>query len=90
MNKKEIIAELASRTGFSQKDSAKFLNSFTEVVQEKLQDGESVSIIGFGQFVLSDRAERTAKDFRTGKQIRVPAMKVVKFKVGKTLKEAVK
>ena len=50
--------------------------------------GEDVSIVDFGQFCVAERAARRARDFRTGKEMVVPAMKAVKFKPGKSLKEA--
>ena len=47
-----------------------------------------MSIVDFGQFCVTERAARMARDFKTGKQMEVPAMKTVKFKAGKSLKES--
>ncbi len=88
MNKKEIIAEIAEKTGLAQKDVHTFLDGFVEVVKKAMGKGEDVSIVDFGQFCVAERAARKARDFRTGKQMKVPAMKSVKFKPGKALKEA--
>ena len=88
MNKKEIIAEIAEKTGLAQKDAHAFLDSFVEVVKEAVGKGEDVSIVDFGQFCVTERAARRARDFKTGKEMMVPAMKAVKFKPGKSLKEA--
>jgi len=88
MNKKEIIAEIAEKTGLAQKDAHAFLDGFVEVVKEAMGKGKDVSIVDFGQFCVTERAARIARDFRTGKQMKVPAMKSVKFKAGKALKEA--
>ena len=88
MNKKEIIAEIAGKTGLAQKDTHAFLDGFVEVVKEAVGKGEDVSIVDFGQFCVTERAARMARDFKTGKPMEVPAMKSVKFKAGKSLKEA--
>jgi len=88
MNKKEIIAEIAEKTGLAQKDAHTFLDGFVEVVKEAMGKGEGVSIVDFGQFCVTERAARIARDFKTGKQMKVPAMKSVKFKPGKALKAA--
>ncbi len=88
MNKKEIVAEIAEKTGLAQKDAHAFLDGFVEVVKEAIGKGEDVSIVDFGQFCVAERAARRARDFRTGKEMMVPAMKAVKFKPGKSLKEA--
>ena len=88
MNKKEIVAEIAEKTGLAQKDAHAFLDGFVEVVKEAVGKGEDVSIVDFGQFCVAERVARKARDFRTGKEMMVPAMKVVKFKPGKSLKEA--
>ena len=87
MNKKEIIAEIAEKTGLAQKDAHAFLDGFVEVVKEAARKGNDVSIVDFGQFCVTERAARRARDFKTGKDMMVPAMKAVKFKPGKSLKE---
>jgi DNA-binding protein HU-beta len=88
MNKKEIVSEIAEKTGLAQKDAHVFLDGFVEVVREAVRKGNDVSIVDFGQFCVTERAARMARDFKTGKPIEVPAMKSVKFKPGKALKEA--
>lgn len=88
MNKKELIAKIAEKTGSSQKKTHVFLDSFTETVKEAISDGEDVFIVDFGKFFTAERAARRARDFKTGKDIEVPAMQIVKFKAGKSLKAA--
>lgn len=90
MNKKEIIEKIANESGLTQKDVGKLLDSFVSVVTKTLKQGEDIVLVGFGQFMVAERAARPARDFRTGKTIDVPTSKVVKFKSGKGLKEAVK
>ncbi len=88
MNKKEVVAEIAEKTGLAQKDAHLFLDGFVEAVKEAMEKGEDVSIVDFGQFCVAERAARKARDFKTGREMMVPAMKTVKFKAGKSLKEA--
>ena len=89
MNKTEFIEQIASEAGLSNEDVTKFLNAFTNVIQKTLGKGDNVTLVGFGQFLVADRSARSARDFKTGKTINVPATKAVKFKPGKGLKEAV-
>lgn len=89
MNKSEFIKAIAEKSGATIKDSEKSLNMFIEVLSETLGNGNDVSIPGFGSFVVSDRAARKARDFRTGETVEIPASRCVKFKAGKTLKSVV-
>ena len=89
MNKTELVSQIASESGLTNKDTALFLDTFVSVVQKTLKKGDSVTLIGFGQFLVAERSARSARDFKTGNMISVPATKVVKFKAGKGLKNAV-
>ena len=89
MNKKDLVSKIADEAGLLQKDAEKFLNAFISVVQDTLQKGDNVTLIGFGQFFVADKAASRGRDFKTGKIVEIPASKVVKFKVGKGLKDAV-
>lgn len=90
MNKTELVEAIASKVGSTQKDAAGFLKSFVEITEEALKNGDSVVIPGFGSFIVAERAARMARDFKSGKNVQVPASKCVKFKVGKTLRDSVK
>ena len=90
MNKAEFVDALAQKTGLSKKDAKAALEASIEIVTEELKKGNSVSLIGFGTFSVSERAARVARVPGTNKEVKVPATKVAKFKVGKALKEAVK
>ena len=90
MNKAEFVDALAAKTGLSKKDAKAAIEASIEIVTEELKKGNSVSLIGFGTFSVSQRAARTARVPGTGKEVQVPATKVAKFKAGKALKEAVK
>ena len=89
MNKTELIAALASKTGFAKKDAEKALNAFADVVTEALTAGEKVQVVGFGSFEVKERPARTARNPRTGEEIEIEASKAPVFKVGKALKDAV-
>ncbi|NLW69987.1 MAG: HU family DNA-binding protein [Eubacteriaceae bacterium] len=88
MNKVELIAAMAEKTGMSKKDTEKTLAAFTETVKETLQNGEKVSIVGFGIFEAKKRASREGINPRTGEKIMIPETTAPTFKAGKSLKEA--
>ena len=90
MNKTELTAALAEKTGFGKKDAEKALNAFVEVVTEALANDNKVSIVGFGSFEVKDRPERVARNPQAPDQeITIPASKAPVFKAGKALKDSV-
>ena len=89
MKKADFIQAVADKSGLSKKDVQKVIDAAIEVITEALKKGEDVSFIGFGTFTTTKRAPREAKVPGTNKVVKVPATRVVKFKVGKKLKEAV-
>ena len=89
MNKTELIAEIACKTGLSKKDAEKVLNSFVDVVTETLAKGEKIQIVGFGSFEVKTRPARVARNPRTGEEIKIEASKAPVFKAGKALKDSV-
>ncbi len=90
MSKVELIAAVAAKAGLSKKDAEKAVNATLAAITDSLQEGEKVSLVGFGNFVISERKARQARDPRTHAPIVVPAHRVATFKPGKVLKEAVK
>ena len=90
MNKSELIHKVSECCGLSQKDVGSCLNSIIETIQKELKNSGDVVIPGFGAFSVAERSARQARNFQTGKMMKIPATKTVKFKVGKTLKDAVK
>lgn len=90
MTKLDLVKAIAEKAGTTNKDADTFLNAFIDVVSENLEKGLDVSIIGFGTFSVAERSARKARNFQTGELVDVAASKTVKFKVGKTLKDAVK
>ena len=89
MNKSELIASIADKAELTKKDSEKALAAFIETVEEQLQKGEKIQLVGFGTFEVAERAARTGKNPQTGKEIKIAASKAPKFKAGKALKDLV-
>ena len=90
MNKKEFIALFAERGNFETKAEAeRKLVAFLSTVEEALVSGEEVNFIGWGKWEVKEKAARTGRNPQTGKKIKIPAKKVVSFKVGKKLAEKV-
>lgn len=87
----ELIESLASKSGLSKKDVDRLLESFEDLIVEKLRAGEKVALTGFGTFSVTERKARTGVNPQNPSQkIQIPAMKVPKFTAGKTLKDALK
>ena len=89
MNKSQLVESIAKKSGLTNKDSAAAVNAFLESVKESLSKGEAVTLIGFGSFLVRDRAARSGRNPRTDKVVDIPAVKVPAFKAGKPLKDAV-
>lgn len=89
MNKAELISAISTKADITQVEATNILNAFIETVQETLAKGEPVTLIGFGSFVVRQRAERQARNLQTGKPMIIPAKRAPVFKAGKGLKEAV-
>ena len=89
MNKQELVAAMAEKAGLTKADSEKALNAFTAAVADALGAGQSVQLVGFGTFAVSERSARTGKNPRTGAKLQIAAKKVAKFKAGKALADKV-
>lgn len=90
MNKAELIDAMASGANLSKADAKKALDAFTEATSGALKSGDRVALVGFGSFSVSTRAARTGRNPQTGKEINIPAKKVVKFKAGADLSKMIK
>ena len=90
MNKAELYAALAKKTGFTKKDTETYVEAFIETITETLQKGDKIQIVGFGTFKVKERAARKARNPRTGEEIDVVASKPPMFKAGKALKDSLK
>jgi DNA-binding protein HU-beta len=89
MNKTELIDAVAAQSGQSKATTATVLEGMMNTVKEALLRNESVQLIGFGTFEVSERAAREGRNPATGAAPSIAAKRVVKFKVGKALAEAV-
>ena len=89
MNKAELVDAIASASNLSKVDAGRALNATIEAITNTMASGDSVQIIGFGSFVVRERAARTGRNPQTGASIQIKASKVAAFKAGKALKEAV-
>ena len=90
MNKTELINQIAESADISKKAAGDALQGVMIAVEETVKKGDKLSLIGFGTFSAAERAARTCRNPQTGKEMKIPAKKVVKFKVGSKLAEAVK
>lgn len=90
MNKEMLITAIAEKTDMTKVQSEKALVAFMDTVKEELVKGEKVSLVGFGTFEVTERAERQGRNPQTGQSITIAASKSPKFKSGKALKDALK
>ncbi|MGA2735336.1 MAG: HU family DNA-binding protein [Syntrophobacteraceae bacterium] len=90
MTKAELVAKIASEVGLTKSQAEKALDGFISTVSGALSGGDKITLVGFGTFSVAARSAREGRNPRTGKKIKIPAKKVVKFKAGKTLSEKVK
>ena len=85
MNKAELIDAIAADAGLSKADAKKALDGFINATSAALKGGDRISLVGFGSFSVSSRDARTGRNPQTGKEIKIAAKKVVKFKAGAEL-----
>lgn len=89
MNKAELIDAMAEGAGISKADAKKALDAFISTTTNALKAGDRVALVGFGSFGVSERSARTGRNPQTGKEIKISAKKVVKFKAGADLGTAI-
>ncbi|TXB66868.1 HU family DNA-binding protein [Vicingus serpentipes] len=90
MNKAELIDAIAKDAKLSKADAKTALETITGSATSALKKGDKVTLIGFGTWSVSKRAARTGRNPQTGKEIKIAAKKVVKFKAGSALADKVK
>lgn len=89
MNKTELIESIVAKTGATKKDAEAMLKATFHSITEAMANGDKVSLIGFGNFEVRERAARSGKNPQTGEAVEIAACKVPTFKAGKALKDAV-
>lgn len=88
MTKAELIDKIVAKTGMSKNTSEKVLKAFLDSVEEALGKESKLALSGLGTFVVEQRSERQGRNPRTGETLTIPACKIVKFRPGKQLKDA--
>ena len=89
MNKAELVAAMAAKTGDTKKGTEEFVNALVDVVTATLKKGEKVQLVGFGSFEARKRAARKGRNPQTGEEIKISASKSPVFKPGKAFKDLV-
>ena len=90
MNKGELIDAIASGSKLTKADAGRALDATIEAIEKSLKKGDRVALVGFGSFAVAKRAARIGRNPQTGKEIKIAAKKVVKFKAGADLAKKVK
>ena len=90
MTKAELVAKMAKDAKISKAAAGKALNGAIDGITKALKKGESVTLVGFGTFSVSKRKARKGRNPQTGKEIKIAARKVAKFKAGSELRKTVK
>ncbi len=89
MNKSELIDAIAASADISKAAAGRALDAVTDSIIDALKKDDQVSLVGFGTFLVKERAARTGRNPQTGAPIDIPAAKIPSFKAGKALKDAV-
>ena len=89
MNKAELVAAVAAKTGDSKKGTETLVNALFDVITHALVKGDKVQLVGFGSFEVRKRAARKGRNPQTKEEIKIPASKAPVFKAGKALKDLV-
>jgi len=89
MNKTELVAAIANDSGLTKVQAQKALDAAIDAISGAMAKGDSVTLIGFGTFKVSERAERMGRNPQTGKEMKIAASKLPRFVPGKSLKDAV-
>jgi DNA-binding protein HU-beta len=89
MNKSELVSKMAELAGVTKVQAERGLSALIQAITEAVEKGEAIRLVGFGSFEVVRRAERAGRNPRTGEALKIPAKKVVKFRAGERLNEAV-
>jgi DNA-binding protein HU-beta len=90
MNKAELVDKIAKDADITKAQANEALDSFTKSVVTSLKKGDKVTLVGFGTFSVTKRSARVGRNPQTGKEIKIPAKKVAKFKAGKEFSSKLK
>jgi DNA-binding protein HU-beta len=90
MNKAQLIEAVAKNTKMTKVDVENTINTALDTIKKSVKKGEDVTLIGFGTFTKTKRKARTGRNPQTGKEIKIPAMTVPKFRPGREFKDTVR
>ena len=90
MRKADIASEIYEQVGISKKEAAEIVEVVLNVIKGVLQQGESVKIAGFGNFIVRNKRARKGRNPQTGAPINIPSRKTPGFTAGKALKKAIR
>jgi DNA-binding protein HU-beta len=90
MNKADLVGAMSTEAKITKASAQRALDAFLTVTSKSLKKGEKVTLVGFGTFSVAKRAARTGRNPQTGKEIKIAARKVAKFKAGSELAQKVK
>jgi len=86
LTKTGIVEKIILRTGLSHKDAMNAVETFIEIIKGRLEQGEAVSISGFGKWKVRDKAARKGRNPQTGQEITIPPRRVVTFSLSNVLR----
>jgi DNA-binding protein HU-beta len=90
MNKNQLIEAIANSTQLTKVDAENALNATIDTIKKSVKKGDDVTLVGFGTFTKAKRKARMGRNPQTGKEIKIPAMNVPKFRAGKEFKSSVR
>jgi DNA-binding protein HU-beta len=90
MNKAQLIEAVASHANVTKVDAENILNAALDTIKKSVKKGDDVTLIGFGTFTKTKRKARMGRNPQTGKEIKIPAMTVPKFRPGREFKDVLK
>jgi DNA-binding protein HU-beta len=90
MNKAQLVEKIAEATSLTKTDVENVLNSSIDLIKKSVKKGDDVTLVGFGTFTKSKRKARMGRNPQTGKEIKIPAMTVPKFRPGKEFKDSLR
>jgi len=90
LTKADIVEDLNDKIGLNKREAKELVDSLFDNIKKLLEEGHEVKLSGFGNFQLKDKTSRPGRNPRTGEDVEISARRVVTFKSGQKLKEAVK
>lgn len=90
MTKDDLINQIVKKVGISKREASESLNVILEEIAKALSQGQEVILTGFGKFLVAQRKEKIGINPQTKERIKIPALKIPRFKAGRTLKEMIK